>query len=46
VTKKIRIDSEEIEYLINGSEVYGVWAEVSPAPCVLVKLGQQVAYFP
>jgi hypothetical protein len=46
VSKKIRIGSEEIEYLINGGEVYGVWAEVSPAPCVFVKLGRQVAYSP
>jgi hypothetical protein len=39
--KKVRIDSDEIEFLLNGGEVFGVWAEVSPAPCVLVRLGRQ-----
>ncbi|WP_287130345.1 hypothetical protein [Candidatus Cyanaurora vandensis] len=44
--KKIRVDAEEIKYLVNGGEVYGVWAEKSPAPCVLVRLGRQVEYNP
>jgi hypothetical protein len=44
--KKVHIDSDEIEFLVNGGKVYGVWAEVSPAPCVLVKLGPQEDYRP
>jgi len=46
VPKKIRIDSDEIEFLVNGGEVYGIWAEVSLAPHVLVRLGRQEAYRP
>jgi hypothetical protein len=46
VPKKVRIESDEIEFLFNGGEVYGIWAEISPAPCVLVRLGRQEAYRP